>query len=224
MAPSSAPGFGAEPVDEASADLALWKCGIDPASLYPSQLTLFRQAETSQKARLVELWRIAPQRPVTRLQQDPFDVLPPAYSEETISMPALLDNRQVPMTDYNEELSRPRQPKSQDDYRGGAEPYMVSGYELLAARDYEESKHSPVKETYLPMGSAVCSQAEHVPYRQAIDPAFRQSQSWDQRSRHEETQSMDLAFQYGALDQLRQSGVPISDIIQGQRDRDEEMS
>lgn len=49
-----------------------------------------------------------------------------------------------------------------------AEPYMQSGYEALAARDYERSA-APVKDSYSHFGTAVGGQT----YNHATDPVYK---------------------------------------------------
>jgi hypothetical protein len=48
-----------------------------------------------------------------------------------------------------------------------AEPYMASGYELLAAREYENSA-TPIKDSYSPFGTAVVASN----YSHATDPVY----------------------------------------------------
>ena len=72
-----------------------------------------------------------------------------------------------------------------------AEPYVRSGYELLAERDYKrQAAPSPGKEMYNPLGTA-------VGYRHAVDPAFTGREWWRNFVDRQPTE-----FQYGTLEQI----------------------
>lgn len=46
--------------DQLTTEIILSRHGVDVASLFPSQLDLFKTADASQQMRLIELWRICP--------------------------------------------------------------------------------------------------------------------------------------------------------------------
>lgn len=65
----------------------------------------------------------------------------------------------------------------------GAEPYMTSGYELLAQREYERT-------------TAEAASKESTRYNQSTDPAYRGPGTWAKSEEDLENQ-----FQYGAYEQ-----------------------
>lgn len=70
-----------------------------------------------------------------------------------------------------------------------AEPYMMSGYELLAQREYEQSNSSPLRET--------------TRYNQSTDPAFRATGTWEKGVG-------DMENRYGRFMEMRDGGVGVS--------------
>jgi hypothetical protein len=68
------------------------------------------------------------------------------------------------------------QPGQRDEFlpNASAEPYMASGYEELARRDYLQQLQGH-RETYSPLGAAVGN--AHL-YKQATDPAYQGSSGW----------------------------------------------
>lgn len=63
-------------------------------------------------------------------------------------------------------------PASAPGTRSSAEPYMASGYEMLARRDYEQSQRraqQEMQDMQMQQGAAL---QEIKRYRQATDPAF----------------------------------------------------
>jgi hypothetical protein len=100
-----------------------------------------------------------------------------------------------------------------------AEPYIRSGYEALAERDYNKQAQAqveiPPKDTYSPMGSAM-----KVEYQQAFDPAFQGREWWRHSLVHQEMEN-----QYGMFDMMNQfrpgtEGIGLEYV---QQDQDEEM-
>ena len=100
-----------------------------------------------------------------------------------------------------------------------AEPYVITGYDSLAQRDYELQiemlrQTDQTKQIYSPLGSAVGGSVSQAgssrPYLAATDPVYQaQSASWlrhnGQAQQHQEM-SMDMACQYGAYDQMTRFG------------------
>lgn len=167
-------------------ELVLSQNGVDPSALYPSQIDLFRTADEAQQLRLVELWRICPPEYTHNVAQTISHNSTSMEQEESLAK--LRYERQM----MEERLSRtggdqamdsdtmsdastnyPLTPIQGGDSRWGvmhAEPYMMSGYESLAAREYERSSGLSIspKETYSHFGSAV---GGHT-YNQATDPVY----------------------------------------------------
>lgn len=71
--------------------------------------------------------------------------------------------------------------RGRSSHGSGAEPYMTSGYELLAQREYERS-------------TADAASNESACYNQSTDPVYRGSGTWDKTVE-------DMANRYGAYEQ-----------------------
>ncbi|KAG6036532.1 hypothetical protein E4U41_005616 [Claviceps citrina] len=169
--------------------------GLDPATLTPSQLQLFRVADDSQKLRLLELWSICP----------------PIKAEE---IPALAWSSTS--VDQEEQLARLRYQRQQNNTlsldgtpvlqtAGGAwnrqneapdtEPYMSSGYEELMRREYErQSNNNKSRDVCSHFGSAIGG----CHYSRAIDPVYK-----GYGLQAEQQAQLEMASQYGAFDQFR---------------------
>lgn len=133
---------------------------IDPSTLSPTQIELFEHAIPEQKSRLIQMWQICPER-------DPTAPAPQATSTH------MEDH------DMNDMV---QEDDSEQQY---AEPYMVSGYEILAQRDYELSTRKAEPTT----GSL---------YKLATDPIYQSQRWWE----HANPQPME--HQYGAFEQMNQ--------------------
>ncbi|KAH7027477.1 uncharacterized protein B0I36DRAFT_432734 [Microdochium trichocladiopsis] len=177
--PSSEPPQLQQPTPE----MILREYGVDPTALSSAQLDLFKTAEDEQKMRLIELWRICPP---SNQQMDASL----AFSSTTVDQEELLAHRRYEQTLQEEEESRKRQSLQSINSLDGtpltpvqtehgqwqassySEPYMLSGYEALARREYEESARKAAmiqpKEVYNHFGSAAATQQ----YRPAMDPVY----------------------------------------------------
>ena len=114
--------------------------GIDPTHLYPSQLTLFTHAGVEQKARLIELWRISNPSNATSNQGHP-------HNQTTRPAPGSTQDTDMEI----------------DDSYPHAEPYVLSGYETLARREYEASAKQQQQQ----------QQQEQTTYKPSNDPVFK---------------------------------------------------
>lgn len=65
---------------------------------------------------------------------------------------------------------------------------MMSGYEMLAQREYEQSNSSPLRES--------------TRYNQSTDPAFRASGTWEKGI-------SDMENRYGEFMEMREGGVGV---------------
>ncbi|KAI0020965.1 hypothetical protein F4780DRAFT_306585 [Xylariomycetidae sp. FL0641] len=155
--PSSEPPQTQQP----SCELILIQHGVDPTALSAAQLQLFKTAEDAQKLRLIELWRICPP---TNGQVNPAV----AWTNTTLEQEELLAQMR-----YEQKLAEEEQRNSIMSMDGtpltpvqtqeghwvhvsNVEPYMMSGYEALARREYEESAMmTEPKGMYTHFGSAV---------------------------------------------------------------------
>ncbi|KAI9800575.1 MAG: hypothetical protein M1833_003233 [Piccolia ochrophora] len=246
--PSSpvAPAFGAECTDPAAAELALWKNGVDPASLFPSQLDLFQQADLNQKLRLIQLWRISSSGQARQFNMPSRGSWPTSQIEQQNrtgwlhvdqQQPGGTDNNSClgrrPISDGDWATERPGQrgildlPQEVDRDPGmnphpGAEPYIVSGYDNLATQEYEEGVSQLAKEQFQPFGSVIGRHSLDG-YNNATDPVYRGPEGWNVE--HQDvSERQDLAFQYGGFDQLNQFGAAPSAVVHLHGDGDAEMS
>ncbi|KAH0541928.1 hypothetical protein FGG08_003648 [Glutinoglossum americanum] len=217
--PSTAPSpaLGEQTTDVVTAEIILSRNGVDPTTLIPSQLMLFREADVSQKMRLVELWRISPPNASahelgnwsqTNLQQgeNMATVDSKGDREEQEKLGILMHEQQLdqPNNVWAEQGQSSNQslgvvPISGGDSRDidcghqqdNAEPYILSGYESLAKRDYEaqaqmDTESHIVKSTYQPLGSAVGGDwtpemqlfQENQRYTRATDPVYTGLDYW----------------------------------------------
>jgi hypothetical protein len=194
--PSSEP-----PQTQPSAEQILSHHGIDPSCLSPQQIELFKTADIPQQIRLVELWQIYP--PAN--SQSNLNV---AWANTTVEQEELLAQLRHEQKLAEEEAQRntvmsldgtPLTPVQSSDGHWVnmtyVEPYMMSGYEMLARREYEESvkrqqeeEMSRPKDVCTHFGFAV--DGNH--YSPATDPVYAGDWSHQQQA---------MENQYGAYQQ-----------------------
>jgi hypothetical protein len=218
------------PTDQETTEIILGRHGVDVTTLFPSQIELFKSAEPGQQMRLVELWRISPPNygghalahdlgnwPATSMQQEEAmaklryerQMLEERASRtQTVDELQHLDGAEDMMSD-GEQSNAPMTPIQGGDGRWigspqlahQPEPYMVSGYESLAQREYDLSAARPSKDVYSHFGTAVGSAS----YIQAIDPVYKNvNNGWATRTQEQQQQAME--DQYGAFVQNHQYG------------------
>ncbi|KAI9772261.1 MAG: hypothetical protein M1840_001010 [Geoglossum simile] len=221
--PSVAPSPALEEpnTDVTTAEIILSRNGVDPTTLLPEQLALFRQADVSQKMRLVELWRISPPNASahelgnwaqTNLKQgegmamadgkrdhedqEKLDIL---MHEQHLEQPGNAwaeqgrgSNQSAGLVPISDGDGRNVEYDHQQDE---AEPYILSGYESLAKRDYDEqdaqmdTESQHIRSSYSPLGSAVGGEwtpemqlfqdnQRYQQYNRATDPAFTAPDYW----------------------------------------------
>ena len=118
------------PGDNLSSETVLRIHGIDPNTLTPSQVQLFRVAEKPQQRRLLELWSICP-------PNNGGDIPALAWNSTTVEQEEQLAH-----------LRYERQQQSLMQSQGGQwqqpepEPYMTSGYEELMRRE-QQGQYTP---------------------------------------------------------------------------------
>jgi len=179
--------------DQQTVEIILARHGVDAATLFPAQIQLFKTADPSQQMRLVELWRIAP----------------PNYGGHALA-PNLCDwhttnfeqEEALAKMRYERKIQEEQKAQAMDQETDmGDKPYMTSGYEELARREYEAScqQQQNVKDVYSHLGSAVGG------YTHATDPVYNiipnSGPEWKQRQR----QAMEN--QYGSFQQQGWSGI-----------------
>ncbi|KAJ4301156.1 hypothetical protein N0V90_003246 [Kalmusia sp. IMI 367209] len=183
---------------------------IDPSLLFPSQVDLFQNADNDQRLRLLELWRISPPQGSTSRQL--YDWPPTSLAQEE-AMAKIRYEKMLEESVQQEEIQKHQQQLDQSmdestetvavqatrDLLAGspdnAEPYIVSGYDMLARREYEESgKTAP---THL---------METSRYNQATDPVYNHTGKnglWEKNV----GSILDMENQYGAFAHARDYDV-----------------
>ncbi|KOS16774.1 hypothetical protein ESCO_004678 [Escovopsis weberi] len=170
-----------------SSEVLLRIHGIDPATLTPSQLQLFRVADTPQRRRLVELWSICPpssggEIPAlawssTSVEQEE-QLARLRYERQQQSQVMSLDGTMVQTSDsrwvQNDAQVSPTE----------SEPYMLSGYEELMQRERQKQ----AVESTIP-------RSVYNHYTPATDPVYMGA---------DYSRQMHMAQQYGAFEQSRE--------------------
>lgn len=190
----------------------LLRNSIDPSLLFPSQIDLFQNADDDQRLRLLELWRISP--PQGRqgypggvdynTSRQLYDWPPTSLAQEE-AMAKLRYERQEEERIQQEEIQKHQQQldQSMDQEAGSAavhatrdilagspttaEPYIVSGYDMLAKREYEESAQAAANHL-----------RESTRYNQATDPVYSGG-LWEKNV----GSILDMENQYGAFAHAR---------------------
>ncbi|KAK2768809.1 hypothetical protein FQN54_000667 [Arachnomyces sp. PD_36] len=158
---------GTQPVIEPGvpAEETLMRHNIDPSTLFPSQLTLFRQAGIEQQSRLITLWQISP----------------PGHSAQ------------------QSQTAQPMRDDSMEEDTA-AEPYVISGYESLAQREYDMNAQNQQQQPIEP--------STGTPYKPSNDPAYQSREWWnyypqqpEQQQQQQQQQQSSMENQYGAFEQ-----------------------
>lgn len=171
--PSSSP--------QESVQYTLFQHNIDRSRLSSSQLVFLEQAGPEERARLLGLWRLTP----------------PETSYFGLHE---LDDDDKMETGIEEACSGRLAATPGEEPKQVAEPYIMSGYESLAQRDYgQQANHvyNPLdlSKAYSPLISPMGGQ-----YNRAKDPVYGSKEWWYHSMSH---QSME--HQYGMFDQMSQS-------------------
>ncbi|KAI1828431.1 hypothetical protein F4861DRAFT_17 [Xylaria intraflava] len=197
--PSSVPPQATKP----SVEDVLRNYGIDPTGLSSQQLELFKTADTPQQVRLVELWQIYP--PTNSRQTDPSV----AWASTTVEQEELLAqlHHEQMLAERDSQRSSlmsldgtPLTPVQSTDGHwvstAYVEPYMMSGYEMLARREYEESVKRQLEEDMSrPKEAYYGSAVDGYNYRLATDPVY--ANEWP-------NQKQAMENQYGAFQQMNE--------------------
>jgi len=209
--------------DQQTTEIILSRHGVDAATLLPSQIDLFRSADASQQMRLVELWRICPPNYVAAAQDSGHWPTTSFEQEETMAQRRyerqMLEERASRSSDMGlsdgtediisdgEQSNAPITPIQGGDSRWGeiihdnhaSEPYMMSGYESLAQKEYELSaEKQPSKDIYSHFGTAVGG-----PSYRATDPVYKSVQDIHQwpNVNHTNQQQQTMENTYGVFAQ-----------------------
>lgn len=193
-------------IDRSDLAALLVRNSIDPSSLFPSQIELFSNADDDQRLRLLELWRISP--PTGRpghpdgtddnISRQLYDWPPTSLAQEEAMAKLRYERSQAEAKQQEDiqqhELQLEQSMTAADTSQvQSAEPYMTSGYEMIARRDYEESAR---KETIL----------KQTQYSQATDPVYFHAGNhggglWEKNV----GSVMDMANNYGAFAYAREN-------------------
>lgn len=229
--------------DQFTVEIILARHGVDVNSLSPSQLELFKTADTTQQMRLVELWRISPPGYGGHALTHGIVNMPSTSFEQEESMAVLRYERQMneermsraggelhtldsesTMSDESGTIPMPMTPiQAGDGQWNSPEPYMASGYEILAQRDYERSA-GPSKDIYSHFGTSIGGPT----YNQATDPVYNSTPEMQRYSNVSgdwaqlmEQRRQVMENQYGAYAQFQQGdGATVTGQYDG---HDEEM-
>ncbi|OCL11083.1 hypothetical protein AOQ84DRAFT_201547 [Glonium stellatum] len=229
-APASTSTSTSTPIPAAELEGIFLRNSIDPTLLFPSQITLFQNADNDQRLRLLELWRISPPTTTAAAHAHARELYdwPPTSLQQEETMAKLRYERMLQQQEQEKaealrlvaaeihshnqgmdesmdhesaaaaavraaELSAsvsvpvPVPEPAPEDARLNAEPYMMSGYEALAKREYDEQEWRLQESTR---------------YNQAIDPVYKATTNlWGK------TGLQDMENQYGAFAQMREYGI-----------------
>jgi hypothetical protein len=195
----------------------LLRNSIDPSLLFPSQIDLFQNADDDQRLRLLELWRISPPQgrqgypggvdyntsrqlydwpPTSLAQEEAMAKLRyERLEEERIQQEEIQKHQQELDQSMDQSIDSAAVHATRDILAASpstAEPYIVSGYDLLAKREYEESAQATANHL-----------KESSRYNQATDPVYNHAGSngglWDMNV----GSILDMENQYGAFAHAR---------------------
>lgn len=190
-------------------EMILQRNSVNPALLFPSQLSLFQSATNDQRTRLLELWRICPPTvedhercwesgmwPDSTSVQNEEDMARTRWEErerwDGLHLKEL--DLQQRNTHRQREEWRNQDPHFDVAFSSGlvndataaaqlqpvspimthrqAEPYMLSGYEQLARREYEDQARLDAQRDVMAMDGVAAPLQESTRYNQATDPVY----------------------------------------------------
>jgi hypothetical protein len=180
----------------------LLRNSIDPVLLFPSQLELFQNADDDQRLRLLELWRISP--PAGRqgypngsdynMSRQLYDWPPTSLAQEEAMAKLRYERMEQDSAQQSSQQLAVQDTSTtalaDSPYTQSAEPYMTSGYEMMARREYDKSAH-----TEAPL-------RESSTYNKATDPAYNGG-LWQKNV----GSVLDMENQYGAYAYAREYGM-----------------
>ncbi|MCJ1380972.1 hypothetical protein MMC17_004081 [Xylographa soralifera] len=214
------------PLAQDKAKELLSQRGIDPSTLLSSQILLFQLAAPDQQSRLVELWHISPPEYTHYGKEELADQLG-SWQHTTLEQEEEMARLRYERNAVNGNTKSA--PEEMDQGSVGKEdklaivegdhlamePYIKSGYEILAERDYnhQAATGSLVGDKLLLSGPG-CE--NH--YNQAADPAFHGKGWWEVYS------EQPIEHQYGMFDQMNQFRATTQEAGGSYEEEDEEMS
>lgn len=202
-------------IDVSELEAILLRNSIDPSLLFPSQIDLFQNADDDQRLRLLELWRISPPQgrqgyPANvdyNTSRQLYDWPPTSLAQEE-AMAKLRYDKMLEERAQQDEIQKHQQQLDQSmdgamdsaavhatrhilassPDTPNAEPYIVSGYDMLARREYDESAKAAVNHL-----------KESTRYNQATDPVYNGG-LWEKNV----GSILDMENQYGAFANARE--------------------
>ena len=197
--------------------------GIDPTALTDVQLALFKMSAPDRRDYLLQLWRICPPtQPATATTNGPWDTIDVEMDKEIASSELRVQQSQAQQaasspqgvmsldgTIVSTAESAPTQSADgrwmQSQSQSYMEPYMASGYEELARREYMSSS-SPSgygSEASVPRTAQV--PGVQLRYSKATDPVYDNQLSLSGRASWPQAHhtAADMENQYGALMAMR---------------------
>ncbi|KAK3941110.1 hypothetical protein QBC46DRAFT_110223 [Diplogelasinospora grovesii] len=201
-------------LEHSAVERVLRNYGVDPSGLSAAQLQLFKTVDTPQQLKLMELWRVCPP---TNSNNNPTL----AWNSTTVQQEEVLaklrydDNQRQQQQQQQETImsldGTPLTPIQAGDGRWVTtmvsshymEPYMASGYEEMARREYEESARRALAEAHAMEQSKEIYSLGSMPtpgYNPAhADPVYNRNTMADVEWRRQEA----MADQYGRMMAMR---------------------
>lgn len=186
-------------IEPSDLESILLRNSIDPCLLFPSQIDLFQNADDDQRLRLLELWRISP--PSGRqgypagtdynMSRQLYDWPPTSLAQEESMAKLRYEKLQAEAAQQHQKELDLSMNTNGLDGSSTAEPYMTSGYEMMAKREYEQSAYTNEK-----------ALKESSKYNQATDPVYNGG-LWQKNVGN----VVDMENQYGAYTYAREYGL-----------------
>lgn len=215
-------------IEEKSPAAILSENNVDALTLFPSQLTLFQQANADQRLRLIELWQISPPSYGGHALAHELGNWPPTSLEQEEEMARLRYERNISEEKKAQEGTNSNHTEpacngtmivwQEGDGRPNAEPYILSGYETLAQRDYDIQSQQQQQQDEMIDDHPPRQSAHDSHYDQATDPVYQGQEWW-----HNFVGKQAMENQYGAFDQMNRFGTPSSVSVGVHGAEDEEM-
>lgn len=194
--PSSEPPQG----ETMSTEIVLKNHGVNPSTLTPSQIQLFRVADPPQKMRLLELWTICP-------PNQGGDIPSLAWSSTTLEQEEQLARVRYEKSNQNQVMSLDGTAVQSNDGKWiqnddtDTEPYMASGYEELMRNEYQ--RQAQLEQARNASGAFIAGPA----YTQATNPIYMGPDCVRQQ------QQLEMATQYGAFQHFRANEAEAMDVM-----------
>lgn len=170
--------------------------GIEPSSLFPSQLTLFNEATLEQKLHMIELWRISHKKLGSPSSPLALHDTPIATSEMT-GVAIAPRGDQYFSSHEPSQMSTTVSGTGDDDMmdmdsssnHGHAEPYVISGYRSLSQGELE----SPMD--HAQQSPSLSKEPSAMTYSHSTDPVYKDHDFPHQLPEQQES----MENQYGAF-------------------------